>query len=514
MALFIKPTALLIITLSGIIQALIEFNVVHYWCVLLATVSSVATTAYVLDINRFRAHPMSMIVVLGYNVSALSGALLVQTATLRSLTYNLQVPLATFSALTAVQFLVLGLHWGYVRSGVLQAIRRRLTYRSLAPLGFFDPPSNGQLWFMGFVGCAALWTTDVSLRDQVEFGDVTLKFIQGLAPFTIAPFLIPLARYVFADGARRVQWSAIGAYFVFLVFIGIARNSRTTFASGMLTIGLIYLTCVLSERIILSPKKLVWALVILLGSVPILSALSNIATAMVIARDQRSVSTPLELVSLTIDAYLDSNALKYRRWEESIVTVGLYNEVYVSNPMLARFVYTKFVDLNIAEVLALGSSDIDKARELFLKRVLAILPTPVLNVVAPNLDKKDLAFSSGDFYSAVMYGVPLGGYRTGSSIADGLAITNVFYFLLLAVIVLINFIFFDSLTKFKGGWPIYSGVALLNIWVVFTNGVVSESVAQQVGSVVRGFPEMLVVYGLMFQVSRLALVFRRRVYSS
>jgi hypothetical protein len=235
---------------------------------------------------------------------------------------------------------------------------------------------------------------------------------------------------------------------------------------------------------------------------------------MVIVRDQRSVATPLEFVSMTIDAYLDSDALEYRRWEENIVGNGLYNEVYIANPMLARFVYTKFVDLNMVEALAIGASDVDRARELFWERTLAILPTPILTAVAPSLHKEDLGFSSGDFYSAIRYGLPLGGYRTGSSIADGLAIANVFYFPLLTVIVLINFIFFDSLTKSKDGWPTYSALVLINVWIVFTNGVMSDSVAMQVGSIVRGFPEMLLLYALVFQVSRIALVFWRPVYSS
>jgi hypothetical protein len=505
MAIFIRPAAMLAVALSGIVQTLIDFNLVHFSCVLLATVSSVATMAYVLEVHRFRTHPMSMIVVLGYNVTALSGALLVQTASLVSLTDNLEVPLATFSALTVVQLLVLGLHISYVRSRVLAALRARLTYRFLAPLGFLDPPSNGQLWIMGLIGCAAIWLTEVVFRDQVEFGDVTLRFIQGLSPFAIAPFLIPLARYVFADGARRVQWTGIGAYFLLMVFIAIARNARQTFASGILTIGLIFVACVLSGRIALAPKKLAWSFIIIVGLLPIFSTLSDLATAMVIVRGERSSASPLDLVSMTVETYLDSNAVEDRRRQDSIVS-SAYNEVYIGNPILARFVNTKFVDLNMASALALTRSQVDEVQGQFWIRVLTMLPTPVLKVVAPNFDKNDQEYSSAQFYHFLVRGTPLEGeFAAGSSIADGLAIANVLYLPLLAMFVLMNFIFFDSLTKSNQGWPTYSGVALLNLWMVFTQGVMTPSVAGQVGSIVRGFPEMLILYGLMFVTSRRAL---------
>jgi len=214
---------------------------------------------------------------------------------------------------------------------------------------------------------------------------------------------------------------------------------------------------------------------------------------------------------MTVETYLDPNAIEDRRREESIISseyivASEYNEDYIANPLLGRFVYTKFVDLNMASALALTRSQVDEARGVSWIKLLMFLPTPVLKEVAPNIDKNDYTFSGGQFYYFMTRGVGLEGeLSSGSSIADGLAIANVFYLPLLAMLVLINFCFFDSLTKSNQGFPTYSGLALLNIWIVFSNGVMGESFAGQVGGIVRGFPEMLILYGLMFVTSRRAL---------
>jgi hypothetical protein len=493
---FIRALALLLIAAGGLAQAFIDWSLVNLWCTVLTAISSSVTMIYVLRTKRFRTHPLSMVALLGYNVSALSGALLVQSASGRSLTYGLEVPIETFSALVGVQFMILGLHWYYVHSPGLSGFRLTLSRSIFKPLGLLKPPSNGELWLMGLVGSTALWFTGVSAQQyQIEYGDIGLKFIQGFMPFSLAPCLIPLGSYLFGGRRPHVKWRGVVVYYIVLVFIAVAGNSRGTFAIAALTIAITYAVCLLSGTAKTTPRKVAWSAVLLLALLPIFGALSDLAIAMVIVREERSTASPMELVTLTIDTYFDSDAIAERRRLDHLLSGDFYNEDYISNPLFARFVYTKFADLNMVEALNLSESQVHEAQEMSWQRILAMLPTPLLNIVAPDLDKGNLSFSSGDFYSTMYRDTDLGGQKTGSSIADGLSILGFFYVPILALIVLVKFIFFDALSTANSERAlVFSALAMLNISSVFTNGVMEESVAVQVGDIVRGLPQMILLY--------------------
>jgi hypothetical protein len=505
-ATFAKPVVIIWLAMSGLIQTVLDLDPVHLLCVFLATTSSIAAMAYILDIARFRAHPLSMVAMLGYNVSAISGALLVQTVSLRPITYNLQVPAVTFSALAGIQMLLLGVHWAYARSKTLTAVRTALTSRVFTPLKLLDPPTNGQLWIMGLVGCSAMWITDVSFYQQVEYGDVSLKLIDGFKPLVIAPLMIPLGPYVFGERTRRTNLVGLAAYFPLLVFIAMGNNVRSTFGSGMLAVAVSFIVCLLSARINIRPRQIIWTVMLIVISLPLFSMLSDLSRAMVIVRSERSLLTPMEAVSLTISTFLDVRSIER---EPETASSALNDEVYIENPFFKKLIRTRYIDIGLSEVSNLTPIQVDQARAMFTDRLLLVLPTPILSVVAPSVDKDNLKFSSGDFYWSMLSGEAPDGYRTGSSIADGWAIMGIFYVPLLAILAVLNFIFFDGLTICeRNKWVSISAAAMISIWAIFQIGILNECVAYQL-QLFRGFPETLLIYWFVFMVSRAVLMILR-----
>ena len=126
---------------------------------------------------------------------------------------------------------------------------------------------------------------------------------------------------------------------------------------------------------------------------------------------------------------------------------------------------------------------------------MAILPTPILNHLNIDVDKTEIGFSSGDVYSYIARGLELGSYTTGSEIPDGMTIFGFLFWPVLGVLLLIQFIVYDAMSAFdQAGQLRVSAVALLNIVPIFTVGVMQESVSNQISSIVRGIPQLILLY--------------------
>ena len=499
----VKLTRRLVIAVliaCGAAQYNVDDSLQNTTCAFIAVVGSVSVVIYTLSLRRFRRAPMSCLMVLGFNVSALSGALVTQSAYLRPITYNLDVPLQTFSALALAQSLVIVVHFVYDQSRALQALRQSISRYVYQPIGLLEPPSALELGIFGFLGCAATMLAAQNYREAVQFGDVSSKFAQGFIPFAVAPFLIPMRSYILVreSGRKQSNWLFLTCYTAMLIAVAMANNARATFSSGFLTLGLCCLVTVLSGNYSLTHRKIAVGLLGMCLAVPCFLTLSDLATAMVIARDERSNVTSMELIEITLNNFQDKQLLEDRRHRDATILGGDYNENYVSNPIFARFVYTKFVDVNMYNALNLSDSQVSEIRKQTINRIISLLPTPVINYLGIKLEKADLEYSSGDLYSFIARGLGLGSYTTGSEIPDGLTIFGVVFWPVLAVLVLVQYIVYDAFSKIdhEGRFRI-SALALLNAVPVFTLGVMQESVSNQIMMILRGIPQLIVLYWLL-----------------
>ena len=178
-----------------------------------------------------------------------------------------------------------------------------------------------------------------------------------------------------------------------------------------------------------------------------------------------------------------------------MVAGGEYNENYINNPILARFVYTKFVDVNMNNALRLSDSQAEEIRQKTRSRLISMLPTPVINYFKLDVDKLDLGFSSGDLYSYIARGIELGGYTTGSEIPDGITIFGAMFWPVLCLLVLLQYLIYDAFCMVDGQGRLHVGaLVLLNVVPIFTLGVMQESVSNQLVSIIRGVPQLIVLY--------------------
>lgn len=500
-----RRSAAVVLLLCAFLQWLIDPGALNNLSVVLVLISSFVTLQTVVRASVFRVAPLPALIVLGFNVATSSGALVAQTFSLRAITFNLQVPVFTFGGCAIFQLSLLASLWIFLLPSGFRSSARVINRVVARPMGLMRAPTPGQLWMMGLLGAGVLaWSATVAYSGEVAYGDVGDKFLLGLTYLVYAPFLIPIARYVYPE-ARPVTrinlWLLLG-YTLLLVVIGVAGNSRGAFAMGVANMGMASFVLVLMGQLVVSAKlrrALLIGAFVLLATMP---TLSDLATAMVVVRGERGTVSSAQLVSRTFAAFQDKAALQAYRKTMSITTAGEYSETYLSNPFLARFVETKFFDNTLA------LKDVSTQRhsaalwEITLDKTLALLPTPVLKLTGIDVDKSQLGFSIGDALYNQQFGSALGGYRVGSTLAHGLAMMGAFTYVAVIPLFLLVFVALQALTSTNGAFVVISPVILLQFMRIYylADG---DSLLGAVTLLLRGLPQDILLYALIFHLTRL-----------
>ena len=245
------------------------------------------------------------------------------------------------------------------------------------------------------MGLGATWFSAVS---SVDYGDFGGKFAFGLVPFAYAPLLIPFLPYLGA--ARRNTRGAIwqvAAYSVVLVAAALVRNSRGTFGEAFVTLVLLLLLLYVSGNLRLSRRALGAAVLFAMPAVVALGFLTDLSTAILMVRAQRTEVTGASLLELTLEQLGDTEAIQNYTQLSLAPTPNGYSEYYISNPLLARLITVKFDDNLLQLVPLLTPNQREDISKTSLKQIAALLPTPAIRILGLDVDKRRLAFSMGAY---------------------------------------------------------------------------------------------------------------------
>ncbi|MBT9463096.1 MAG: hypothetical protein IV113_03610 [Hydrogenophaga sp.] len=461
--------------------------------------STTAMLLYLLWTPALQTHPLSTFAVFGFCVTSQFGALLGQTLYWTPLADNLRQPIATFALLAAFQALAMVAHTGHRwLMPAPEAQRGSLPRQLLHKAGLYNTPSTGVLWFMGYVGLLAFL---LGSGREGTFG----KAMHGLAFITWAPFLIPMYLIQFGDAysSFRRQWPYLAVFAGLVVLLGLAANARQVMLSGFVTIALFALLGAMRSTNKVSGKRVLKLGVLGLVLAGLAIPLSDLATAMVVARKVRSNVSAVQMVQETLYYFQRPEALAEQNEDQRNATLGKYDEYYFENPLLARLVETKFHDNSLYFVSTFTQSDADLLTETTVDLFWAILPDPVIKRLGVNIDKKSLEFSMGDYLSHLSQGAPLGSRRTGSMLAQGVALLGVGFAVLYIAFCLVAFTMMDLLSfRNRSGQVVLSAVGMLAVWRLFQYGVTSESLQAWVSGMLRTIPQNIVLFLLVAAVAR------------
>ncbi|WP_317201421.1 hypothetical protein [Janthinobacterium sp.] len=500
----INSALILLVLAACVAQLFIDFNTDNIASACLVTASSLATLLYLRWTTALTSHPLSAFSLLGLCTTTQLGALLGQSGAWTPITYALRQPVATFATLAMFQAIALSAHALYRFLPALQFGESSLLRGGLRRAGLYLIPSVGMVWIFGVIGFLA------HLTGGAEVGG---KLIAGFRFLIFAPFLIPL--YVQEEGTgyckAKTQYLFLAAYLSMVVLLGVAANARGLMLTGVVTMGLVMTLWLMCTPIVVRPAQLVKLGVVGAMLFALVGPLSDLSTAMVVARQSSGVGTakasPVQMVKKTLDVLQRPELIAAYRLRTKLASQHkAYDETYLANPMMARFVETKFHDNAFFFTSSLTDSAEQELQRITIDMVLALIPNPVLKAVGVAVNKEQINYSIGDYMVYLSRGLELGGRKTGSVFAHGLALFGVLFPVVYFFMVLLLFALLDLLTfKTATGKVFLALPAMVQLFRYFQYGISGESLPYMVSTATRGLLQTLFVYFCVFYLAKLLL---------
>lgn len=467
-------------------------------CIVLA--SAMTILLYINWSNAIQTHPLSTFAIFGFCMTTQMGALLGQSAAWTSLTLNLRQPLETFATLACYQGIAVIAHSVYrIFSSPNLPNPPSLIRIGLQRLGLYATPTSGTLWIMGVVGLL-----NFLLSGGVGIGS---KVSQGMTFVAWAPFLIPM--YVLQQGSDycnvRKNYVFLALHVSVIAFLGVAANARGLMLSGLVTIALFTLLTAMRSGLTVKMASLTRfaALLTVLGVVWV--PVNDFMTAMVLARGVRANASPLKMVDETMYYFQQPQLLRAEQTRTKFIGIqGNYDETYFSSSLLGRLVETKFHDNALYFGSRLSVNDREKLWDVTGDFFWTTLPEPMLNAMKINVDKNRMLFTMGDYLSHLAGAGNLGGYKTGSGFAQGIAMFDYAFPVIYFFVCMILFITLDILSfRSVQGTMCVSALGMLGIWRMFQYGISAESLHVLFIGVVRGLPQTIILYLVIFHIARM-----------
>jgi hypothetical protein len=450
-----------------------------------------------------QTHPLSTFALLGFCLTTQLGALLVQSATWTPLALNLRQPVKTFATLAGFQGIALIAHGAYRLFADSASPRKSgLLRTALEKLGLYTTPTAGTVWIMGVIGFFSLL-----LGGGGESDGVVRKIFHGMSFVAWAPFLIPM--FVLQQGQGycnlKRNYFFLALYAALIALLAMAANARGMMLSALMTIALFAMLSAMRSTLpvrIAQVAKLA-VLAVVLGAVAM--PVSDLVTAMAIARKSRGNVSAVKMVEETIYYFQQPSLLEAQRKQGNFISIqSRYDETYFASPLMGRLIETKFHDNALFFASRLSSKDQDDLLGITGDFLWATLPDPALKAMAIGVDKKDLYVSMGDYISYLGGGGEVGGRKTGSGFAQGIAVFGYFFPLIYLLICPILFLAHDLLTYRSSSGKVWiSTVGMLGIWNLFQYGITSESLHSIFAGLVRGLPQQIILFLVISHIARL-----------
>jgi hypothetical protein len=315
--------------------------------------------------------------------------------------------------------------------------------------------------------------------------------------------------YVLQQGSGycnvKKNYAFLALYMGLIALLGIAANARGLMLSGAMTIALFALLSAMrsTQKITASRVAKVGVTAILMGALSI--PVTDLVTAMVIARKVRGNVSTAKMVEETFYYFQQPQLLNAKREQDKYISIqSKYDETYFASPLMGRLIETKFHDNALYFSSRISLQDQEKMLDITGDFFWATLPDPALKAMAIDVDKKDLNFSMGDYISHLGGGGELGGRKTGSGFAQGISIFGYFFPLVYLLVCPILFLAHDLLAyRSPNGRVVVSALGMLGVWKLFQYGISAESLHYIFMAVVRGVPQSIILYLLIFHVARL-----------
>lgn len=486
---------------SFIAQFFIDFNVINISAACIVLASTVITLTYLRWSDAYKSYPVSSFAIFGLLVTTQLGAFIGQFTLWTSLTKDLRVPIETFSYLMMFQLSAVIAHVFYRVLANTKTSKPSILRYTLQKIGLYTTPSVVAIWVMGLIGLVSAVLAKGEGGSRVANG---IQFVMWV------PFLIPVYRAQLGETycKAKLHYILLGLYTLVILGIGIAFNARGFMLNGIVTLGsvIFLLTLRSSEKFTLSDIFKIF--LVLVFGVIVSFPLSDLTTAMAVARGEREKVSKLKLAQNTLEILTIKRELISRDREQGkiISTHSKYEEFYIDNPLLARFANTKFHDNMFYFGDMLNESQSTDLGEYTVNSIATMLPAPLLKIkwLGVDIDKYQYANSLGDYIVMLAIGEKLGGFKTGSAFGQAIVLFGFFAPFIYMLLCILLFYLKDLFSyKNTAGVVLIAPIGLFSLYSIFMNGLIYEGIQGYVVDVGRNFVQNILLYTAVFQFARL-----------
>ena len=520
-----KGAASVILALAGL-QCIISPTTLNFLCVVIIVVAVIAGYHFLLRKEVVGNFPLTGTMILFFSLASLTVPLIAKTLEWEPVIYKLQVPLETFGYSACIFAALLCSHLIYRNSSFLQRFRQTISLRILKPLRAFEPMQSDQIWILGILGLVTSIFLVATGAGADGEGTTASKILAPLGAFAYAPFLIPF-RFLLSPekvDLSRKESVRLLAYFGVLSLVAIADNSRGGIAFVVSSLGCFWLFGFFAGRLPASYRSRKLGILLVLFTIFLTPLVSTLFLGMEIARNYRGKVSATELLAKSVEASFDSQAVQAYLVERSGDGEG-WTELYSHNVIMSRFIMTKFHDNELALQKNLVPSDRAKFWNFEIYRFVSIIPGPILEKLGITVDKASLMPSDADYLNYLSTGADPEGYKTTSGLASNqLLFGDIFRSSLMVILATLPlFAVVDALTlrlRSTGidgeGQPssrrvqvYFSPIPLLSAWSILYVNLLTSSSFSILSYLLRGFPQIVIFYFIVFNVSKSILKIRR-----
>ncbi|WP_121197877.1 hypothetical protein [Mucilaginibacter gracilis] len=366
------------------------------------------------------------------------------------------------------------------------------------------PPSG--LWVLGFIGVSA-----IMINHFVGLPSILAKFIDGFNFLTVSPFLILLRPYNSIVKWKEI-WLKILLYFLLQVVIAFINNSRAGFVLPIAILAAGWLMQMLMGLVFIDNKLLRRGVIAGILGLGLLGQFADLSTAIIMERGQRATRSADEQLAATLSRFTDKKSLEDFRSElgeanEGISAANVWQENYVNNPFLARFIQIKFDDNCLYRTSSFGDYQIDQLRNVTINKLYALLPDPLLKALSIKIDKKFInSFSIADFIVDLSTGQESNNsFLTASIPIHSFTLFYWLYPVVLAIVYFLVFTMIQGLFSIFGYTTMYGGISTLSLLYAYFLFVyiTIDSLTMVLSFMLRNFWQDLIIYYIAIGVVRI-----------
>lgn len=495
------------------LQFLIEASAVNLGCSFLAGLAGAVLLKWHFEPAKLMAHPISGLMVAMPICTSVAFPLIFTTAEWKPIVFNLSEPVTTFGVAVVVCVVLVIAHRVYRSLDFFAAAQEGIQTRVFKPLKSLNAPSPLQLWLISGIGFLALFYVFVYLgASSIErrTGGVVLKLVEGLMPFAYSAFIIILpGLYSVRRKSSAVHYVLLLAYFLVLLAFAVASNYRGAFALAMMMPVLCYVLGMMTGSV-RSPRYSTTVLICgVILAVVVFWAFSNLAIAMQMARVNRGHASGLDMVRSTISSLGDKAARQ--DFERNLYDVDIsefgYSEYYIGNPVISRFLMTKFHDNGHFYATFLSPVEKENFRDFMRQRFWSQLPGPLLSIAGISVDKAGVSsISYGDWFVLTVTKIDYGAFRVGSYQAGALVAFGIYFPLVIFGASFVGFFIGDCFVKrsriMTNGRLNMVATGFVPVGLIFVYSLIfyteRESIVDWFGFAMRYFPQIVLIYTLFY----------------